>query len=243
MAKRSRRTTDAPWQRHARRLEHLATLPANFDPSQREVFTEENGWHLDAYEADLPRESPGPPARHGPWHIACRLVRNYAFPDPQIVTGIYLPGRPLEERVMLLEARFLFLTFYFGVKIGQVIDETRETEDGPVRVWGYSYQTLEGHFEKGEMTFEVWKFLETGAVQFRIHAYSQPDRIRNPFYRIGFKLFGRTMQKKFAHRALERMQQFVAEEVDTGQPPEQEETPDVAIADAAQQEKLTEEAG
>ena len=36
------------------------------------------------------------------------------------------------------------------------------TVDGrPVRVWGWPYRTLEGHIEQGEMSWEVWKWLDT----------------------------------------------------------------------------------
>jgi hypothetical protein len=48
-------------------------------------------------------------------------------------------------------------------------------------------------------------------VQFRIHAVSQTGRIRNPFYWLGFKLFGRRLQRKFARESLARMRQLVAE--------------------------------
>ncbi len=114
---------------------------------------------------------------------------------------------------MLLRARFLGFTFWFGVRIGREIDEVRETDAGPVHVYGFDYATLEGHFERGQITFEVRKTEATGAVSFHIDAFSKPDRIRNPFYRIGFKLFGRRLQLRFAQTALERMQRFVREEL------------------------------
>jgi uncharacterized protein (UPF0548 family) len=79
-------------------------------------------------------------------------------------------------------------------------------------VWGYGYRTLEGHFEKGQINFSVHKNLTTGAVHFRIQAMSQPGHIRNPFYWVGFKLFGRGLQRRFAHQSLARMRQLVAEE-------------------------------
>jgi hypothetical protein len=112
---------------------------------------------------------------------------------------------------MLLRARFLWFTFFFGVRVGAVIDERRETDEGPQQVWGFNYQTLAGHFERGQMDFTIIKWLESGRVAFHIHAFSQPAEIANPFYRLGFKLFGRMLQKRFARRSVARMQRLVKE--------------------------------
>ncbi len=238
--------SDAPlWQRYQSRLDALQQSKPNFDLEQRHEYTEANGWHLDDYEAELPAEPPGPPTPNGPWEIAQRIMREYKFPDPSIITGIYYPDRPLEERVMLLEGKFLFLTFYFGVRIGGVTDEVRPTDKGQAKVWGFNYQTLEGHFERGQMDFEIWKWLETGKVAFRIHAFSQPGEISNPLYRLGFRLFGRPLQRHFAHRSMERMQQFVNEELTAQrkhEPAPAQDAPAIQPASAEQetQDKLEE---
>ena len=93
----------------------------------------------------------------------------------------------------------------------RVTDEAAcATPTGPERVWGYGYRTLEGHFERGQINFTVHKNLTTGTVQFRIHAVSQPGHIQNPFYWVGFRLFGRTLQRKFARESLWRMRELVA---------------------------------
>jgi uncharacterized protein (UPF0548 family) len=75
----------------------------------------------------------------------------------------------------------------------------------PVRVWGWSYRTLRGHLEMGQMDYEVLKWLDDGSVEFRIHVVSRPARIPNPLVRLGFRLFGRREQVRFARRALARM--------------------------------------
>lgn len=199
------------WKRYQRQLDAIAESPVNFDLERTHEYTEANGWNLDEYEAELPPEPPGPPLPRGSWRIAQEVIQAYKFPDPSIITGIYYPDRPLAERVMLLRAKFLFFTFYFGVRVGGVTDEVRKTEQGQVSVWGFNYQTLQGHFEKGQISFEVWKWHESGRVAFRIDAFSQPDVIPNPLYRLGFKLFGRSLQRQFAHRSMARMQQFVKE--------------------------------
>lgn len=199
------------WEAYRQQIESLGQRKANFDLEREHEKTEAFGWRVDSYVAELPPEPAGEPLPNGSWNIAREVIANYEFPDPKLITGIYLPEGPLEGRAMLLRGRFLFFTFYFGVRIGQVIDETREVEGQPVRVWGFSYHTLEGHFEMGQATFTVWKLLETGRVEFRFKAYSKIAHIPNIFYRIGFHIFGRTLQKRFARQIQERMQNIVAE--------------------------------
>lgn len=206
------------WRVYEKRLEAVRTARYNFDLDMDRELSEADGWHLDHYDADLPPEPPGAPLpdsdARASFAIARDLVRHYAFPDPKLVTGIFSPDAPVEGRPMLLRARFLGFTFWFGVRVGREIDEVRETDEGRVSVYGYDYATLEGHFERGQITFEVQKNETTGAVSFVIDAFSKPDRIRNPFYRIGFKLFGRKLQIRFSESACERMQRFVAQELE-----------------------------
>ena len=111
---------------------------------------------------------------------------------------------------MLLEVRFWGLRFPVGVRVGAVIDETRTVDGRDVRVWGWGYGTLQGHLEVGQMDYEVWKWLDTGAVEFRVHVVSRPGRIPNPIVRLGFRLFGRREQMRFARRSCERMALLVS---------------------------------
>jgi uncharacterized protein (UPF0548 family) len=137
-------------------------------------------------------------------------MRDYEFADPNIVRAVYRRDSPLAGRDMLLEVRFWGLRFRFGVRVGGVIDETRDVDGRQVRVWGWNYATLQGHLEMGQMDYEVWKWLDTGAVEFRIHVVSRASRIGNPLIRLGFRLFGRREQVRFAKRACERMACLVA---------------------------------
>ncbi|MBD2721459.1 DUF1990 domain-containing protein [Hymenobacter armeniacus] len=204
----------APWEQYRARLEAYANAKVNYDFSRQSEYTTETGWRLDDYETDLPAEAPGPPEARGSFAAAQDVLRRYAFPPPDLITGIFRPDGPLENRIMLLRAQFLFFKFYFGVRVSGVTDEERATPHGPERVWGYGYRTLEGHFERGQIDFTIHKNLTSGAVQFRIHAVSQPGRIRNPFYWVGFKLFGRGLQRKFARESLRRMKELVAAELE-----------------------------
>jgi len=88
------------------------------------------------------------------------------------------------------------------------------TDDGrQAAVWGWSYRTLEGHLEAGEMAYEVRKWLDTGEVEFRIHAFSRTAQISNPVVRLGFRLFGRREQTRFARSACERMRRLTEAEL------------------------------
>ena len=206
------------WRTYESRLDAVRVGRYNFELREDHDYSEAEGWRLDHHEAELPPEPPGPPLpdadARASFAVARDLVRHYAFPDPALITGIFSPDEPVSGRPMLLRARFLGFTFWFGVRVGDEIDEVRRTDGGPVWAYGYSYATLEGHFEMGQITFEVRKAERTGAVEFHIDAFSKPDRIRNPVYRVGFKLFGRRLQLRFARTALERMQRFVREELE-----------------------------
>lgn len=204
-----------------RALDALHSRPLNFDLAQRDDFTADNGWEIDDYCRPLPSERPGSPVDNGSWETARRLIEDYEFADPAIVRAVYHPDRPLEQRDLLLELRFWGLRFEAGVRVGGVHDETRKVEGRNVRVWGWNYLTLQGHLEMGQMDYEVWKWIDTGEVEFRIHRVSRPASIRNPIVRLGFHLFGRRKQIEFARHACDRMEALTAAELagNTGRSP------------------------
>lgn len=199
--------------RAQRALAELAGRPLNFDPAELDAARPEDGWRLDDYRQALPSEPPGPPVAGGSFAAAQRLMADYAFADPAIVRAVYDPASALADRNMLLQARFGPLRFLFGCRVGNVTDETRAVGGRDVRVWGWSYGTLAGHVERGQMQWAVWKWLDDGAVEFRIHVVSRRAKVRNPFVRLGFRLVGRGRQVRFARRACERMAELVAREI------------------------------
>ena len=199
--------------RAQRALADLAGRDVNFDPDELAGAHPGSGWNIDDYCAPLPAEPPGEPARDGSFAIASRLMRDYAFADPKIVRAVYDPAHELANRNMLLQVRFGPLRFFFGCRIGAVTDETRTVGGRQARIWGWRYSTLEGHVERGRMHWEVWKWIDDGMVEFRIHVVSQPAKVRNPIVRLGFRLVGRHEQKRFARRACERMRELVASEL------------------------------
>jgi hypothetical protein len=231
----------ALWEQYRDQIEALHGRKLNFDLEKRDTYTAENGWHVDDFRTELPPEPPGPPQPAGSFEAAKKMLREYRFPDPGIITGIFVPDVPLDQRVMLLRASYLWMTFYFGVKVGAVIDERQESERGPEQVWGFSYQTLEGHMERGQMTFTVRKYLQSGQVAFRIQAFSQPADFPNPILRLGFRLFGRRVQLRFVHRSMNRMRELVEQEISAGPPPADHGPPiKPAAAEPAAAEKMDE---
>ena len=185
------------------RLDHVRRLPVNFDPAGEHSAA--GGWNVDDLCQSLPPEPPGEPVEGGSWEIARRLMRGYEFADPSIVRAMYDPEEPLEDRTMLLQLRFYGLRFRAGVRVSSVYDEQRTEKGRAARVWGWAYRTLQGHLEMGQMDWQVWKWLDTGEVEFRIQAYSKRSRDRGPLVRLGFRLFGRREQLAFLHMTLERM--------------------------------------
>jgi uncharacterized protein (UPF0548 family) len=200
--------------RARRALAALSDRPLNFDPAELRDADPRDGWHLDDYEQALPSEPPGEPVADGSFRVAQRLMRDYAFADPAMVHAVYDPAGELARRNMLLQVRFGPLRMFFGCRVGTITDETRTIDGRPVRVWGWSYGTLAGHVERGQMDYAVRKWLDDGAVEFRIHVVSRRAPVRNPIVRLGFRLVGRGRQVRFARRACERMGELVAGELE-----------------------------
>ncbi len=196
-------------QRLRARLAEIAALESTVDLTKRDTYLAAAGWNVDAREITLPSEAPGEPEARGAFALARDILTAYTFTPERLIRGAFDPEAPLLERPMLLTARFLWMRFELGVRVNRVIDETRENNGVTERVWGYSYHTLAGHMERGEITFEVAKEIASGAVKFRIHSFSQTGHIANWFYRIGFKLVGRRLQHRFAEESLTNVRQLV----------------------------------
>jgi uncharacterized protein (UPF0548 family) len=191
-------------------LAELRHRQVNYDQARAPEDGRPDGhWHVDSGDQIIGQEPPGPPVPDGAWETGCVLVRRYEFADPRILRAAYRGDAELEGRDMLLEGRFFGLRFYLGVRVTGVIDETRDGRSGPERVWGWSYQTLQGHLEQGRLNYEVIKNLETGRVIFRISGYSRMAPIPNPVIRLGFLLFGRLTQRRFYRSVQLRLRNLV----------------------------------
>lgn len=197
------------------RLAEISALEPTVDVAKRDSYVEASGWHVDAREIALPSESPGEPEADGAFAIASRVLLEYGFTPRRLIRGSFDPQAPLAARPMLLTATFLWMTFELAVRVTRVIDERRAGKSGEEAVWGYSYQTLAGHLERGEITFEVRKQLSTGDVHFHIHSYSQTGHISNLIHRIGFRIVGRRLQRRFAEESLQNMRTLVMQALQT----------------------------
>jgi uncharacterized protein (UPF0548 family) len=183
--------------RDRRRLAALAARPVNLDGARLDRCTPETGWHRDDMIESLPAEAPGPPEPGGSWEIARRLVSEYQLADPGRVRAVYDDRAPFEGRDMLLLIRFAGVRFGVGVRVGEEYERTLELDGRQAKVYGWYYDTLEGHFEEGRMHYEVWKWLDTGEVAFRLRAVSRAARSGPWVLRAGFRVVGRVNQLQF----------------------------------------------
>lgn len=181
----------------------------NFDRDEVDA-----GWHHDLQRAPLGTEESGPPQAGGVWETACRLVAAYEMADPGRIRAVYEADSALEGRDLLLEGRFLVLRFYMGVRITEVIDEQRGAE----RIWGWAYETLEGHLERGRMSYEVVKHEDTGAVELVITAYSQGTPTLGPVTALGWRLFGRRTQLSFYRSCGTRLRRLTQQRLGSPHP-------------------------
>ena len=111
---------------------------------------------------------------------------------------------------MLLRLRALGLvSLYVGVRVGDVYERTLEVDGREAHTWGWNYRTLEGHVEMGQMAWEVWKWLATGEVEFRVHAISRDAHISNLVIRLGYRLVRSHERRLFLDSTGRRMRTFV----------------------------------
>jgi uncharacterized protein (UPF0548 family) len=200
--------------RAERALRALRGAPLNFEPLPLDAYTPQRGWHADALSQRLPGEPSGDPAPGGPWRVARRLMEDYRMADPAIVRATWDPHAPLEGRELLLELRlYRILRVRVGVRVLRVWDEVRVQAGRRARVFGFEYATLRGHVEMGLMDYELYKWCDDGAVEFRMHARSRPSEHGAPWIRLGFRLFGRREQVRFYRRCCERMARLTAQQL------------------------------
>lgn len=197
------------------RLAALADRSANVDGETIDDHVDGEGWRFDDLIEPLPGEPSGPPAEGGSWEVARELMASYQLADPGVVSAFYDEAAPLAGRDMLLRISFKGLPLWVGVRVGESYHETREVEGAQVRVFGWSYDTLEGHFEEGRMHYELWKWLDSGEVEFHLRAVSRPARAGRLPIRLGFRLFGRTHQLRFYRQVCRRMRRLTEAGLET----------------------------
>lgn len=194
----------------ARSYRALSKRAVNYEPITWDEAAVDPRWHVDHQSVILATEKPGPPQPQGPYAIARQMLHNYEVADPLMVRALYDASRPLEGRDMLLVGRLWGMRFPMGVRVGGVFDGVDLLEGEPVERFSWYYRTLEGHIERGQMNYEVVKYLNDGRVEFRMAAYSRRGPIANPVTFLGFLMFGRALQLRFYTRAVERMTRLTA---------------------------------
>jgi uncharacterized protein (UPF0548 family) len=207
-------STDATGRRARRRLAELSRRRVNFDASRIAEYTRSTGWYVDEMVESLPHEAPGPPMRGGVWDVARRLMVDYQLADPGVVRTVYRDDAPLEGRNLLLQIGYLGLRFTVGVRVGEVYEGERELAGQRAHVFGWAYRTLEGHFEQGEMHYQVWKWLDSGDVEFRLHAVSKAAETGPWVLRTGFRLVGRPRQLRFYREICRRVRRLTEAELE-----------------------------
>lgn len=149
-----------------RELRRIRSVPANHPERNFDCMTEAKGWATERASWDLGWEVPGPPEPDGIFERACRAVERYEFSDPEIVCGHFDPDEPLRGRTMLLELKALGVRVLSGVRVTDV----DRREDDRLTCWGFRYDTLQGHVERGAEWFRVTKDHRTGEVCFFIES-------------------------------------------------------------------------
>lgn len=190
-----------------RHLERAASLTRNFDEDPA-TLQNASGWYAYGSESVLGRGPAGPPAPGGPFQRACAALKKYEFSDRRIVRAYFDERAELLNRPMVLQLRaFRQLRFLTGVRVGDVAAEEKNGET----IFGYRYDTLEGHIERGAEWFLLRKEHEPGTLRFRISAYWKPGDFPNWWSRVGFEMVGRYYQKKWHRHAHEFMARLVQE--------------------------------
>jgi uncharacterized protein (UPF0548 family) len=201
--------------RDERSLAALARRPTNFDAREVEGPVDVSEWRVDEMVEPLPHEAPGAPEPGGSWLAAKRIMNSYQLAEPRVVQGIYGRSTPLSGRDMLLRIRYGPLRFEGGVRIGEVREEAAELDGREILRYGWAYRTLEGHFEEGEMRYELRKWLDTGDVEFCIHAVSRAARTGPLLPRLGFRLVGRNHQLRFYRQICRRLRRLTEAQLET----------------------------
>jgi uncharacterized protein (UPF0548 family) len=191
--------------------QYLASLnerPVNFETPVEEMIPE-HGWTVDGSHDQIGTEAAGPPEPDGAFERARQGIINYDFSDPRIVEGHFDPKVPLVGRDMVLEIKaFGIMRFLGGVRVHSVREECTDDQS----LFGYRYDTLRGHIERGYEWFLLTKDHRTGEVWFQIEAHWRLGDFPTWWSRVGFKLFGENFRRLWRHEAPLRLKQLTRKE-------------------------------
>ncbi len=186
-----------------RYLAALEGRPVNFD-TPLDQMTAANGWVIDGSDDEIGAEPEGPPDADGVFARARQAIINYDFSDPSIVVGHFDPAAPVVGRNMLLELRVLGFRFLCGVRVHSI----RDDYDRDTSYFGFRYDTLEGHIERGFEWFLLTKDHATGGIHFKIEAHWRLGDFPSLWSKVGFKLIGEHYRTLWRRRAPERLRRI-----------------------------------
>lgn len=193
-----------------RYLTALAQSPVNFETPPEEMIPA-NGWTVDWSEDEIGTEPEGPPLADGPFARAKQAIINYDFSDPSIVTGHFDPTTPVVGRNMLLELKVLKFRFLCGVRVHSVRDDLEQGTS----YFGFRYDSLEGHMERGYEWFLLTKDHGTGGIHFRIEAHWGLGDFPSLWSKLGFWLIGEHYRVLWRHRAPARLREIARQTIAT----------------------------
>lgn len=193
-----------PADRIKARLEQARSTPVNVDAAEEEM-TGEHGWQHYYSEAVIATEAPGED-RFGRARTA---LANYTFSDPDIVLAHFDPAAPLLGRPMLLEIQVMGLHYLCPAVVNRVREEPG--------TFGFRYDTLEGHIERGVEWFLLTKDAR-GDIRFRIEARWREGQFPNWWTRVGFHVLSGYYQRKW-HRSAHWRLSLLAHHGSTRRPP------------------------
>ncbi|MFW5973278.1 MAG: DUF1990 family protein [Bacteroidota bacterium] len=186
------------------RLADLRFRSRNFSEPADELTTA-RGWHSYYSESTIARFADGAESEAA-FERGKIAVAGYQFSDPRIVIGHFDPDASLLGRLMLLEMRALRFVHYLA---GVVVGDVRSEEGTNSSVYGFRYDTLEGHIEAGVEWFLLTRIHPTGELRFRVEAAWRPGQFPNWWSRLGFRFLGPYYQRKWHRLAHQRLSDLV----------------------------------
>lgn len=92
-------------------------------------------------------------------------------------------GDTILQQAFIPPTRVLSQKIIFGVRVNKIIDEADKK--------GFSYETIEGHVEKGESTFTIEK--SNSGLTFKIKTFSEPGniltRLAGPIFTVPYQTY------------------------------------------------------
>jgi uncharacterized protein (UPF0548 family) len=173
------------------RLDRARHGRVNFEAIEEEM-TGDRGWHHYHSEAIIAVDTTG----DDHFTRAKVALANYQFSDPAIVSAHFDPAEPLLGRCMLLEIQVFGLHYLCPAIVNRVREEPG--------VFGFRYDTLEGHIERGVEWFLLTKN-ELGQIRFRVEARWKKGQFPNWWSRLGFIVLSGYYQRKWHRRAHHRL--------------------------------------